>query len=60
MAKKALTMTKKDQVVVATDCVTEALKALVRINYDNEKQTSGNLYAAAELLQAAAMLLKGE
>lgn len=52
-------MKTKDRVVVATDRITEALRALVRIDYDNEKQTARNVFDAALLLKLAANQLEG-
>ena len=50
-------MTRKDRVVHATDQISEALKALVRINYSNPEQTENNISAASELLLSASRFL---
>lgn len=51
-------MTRKDHVIQATDKITDALRALVRINYDNDKQAHSNITAAFVSLQVANTMLE--
>jgi hypothetical protein len=53
-------MTSKDRVIHATDRMADALKALCRINYDNERQTAANMVAAAAILRGAADALEAK
>ena len=53
-------MTPKDRTVVAMDLISEALKALIRIDYGNAVQSTRNMGAAADCLGRAAAALTRE
>ncbi len=50
-------MTRKESVIYATDRIANALQALCRVNYDNERQASSNMAIATQALQQAANAL---
>ncbi len=58
---RRIEMKRKDFVVQAMDNVAAALRALIRINYENEKQASNAIFTArAALFRATNLLIDAE
>jgi hypothetical protein len=51
-------MTSKDRVIYATDRIADALQALCRVNYDNDKQAAYNISVALTALREATTTLE--
>lgn len=53
------TMKRKDTVIVAVDRISQALSALIRIDFENDAQADHNTAAAQAMLLEAEVILRG-